>query len=689
MKQKYKNFMESHKIYFTSELYFYSFIGTENNSRSFNILINLYRYYTSNFNLNRIMQLSDETIKILPDYLTNQIAAGEVVQRPESVIKELVENSLDSGADSIAIIVRGAGKTLLHVVDNGKGMSRMDLMLAPQRHATSKIKTSEDLERIMSFGFRGEALASISAVASMEIRTKRASDEHGWSLVTEPMKVPEISPIDCDNGTQVLVRNLFYNVPARKKFLKSDLTEFRYISDTVIRLAISHYDKRFTFYDNETMIFDVHKETQQERIRNIIGKTVEGGLLPLEFIDEKIQIQGYIGLPHLAKSSASNQYLFLNKRMIQSKNLSYAVYSAFEHLLEKNHKPLFVINLDVDPERVDVNIHPQKNEVKFDDDRYIYNSVRHAVANTLKKHNLTPEHRLASQESRSPFFKMNLQQPEGAENVLVNKLTGEIIDPHNDGFNHSNRPNYSDSFRGKSNWSGNNSNWMNVKSEESSFGKASAFDVLFGKNETQSFDGIHPATNRIEIPRDAEFFQIHNKYILMQSPTGILIIDQHNAHERIIYEKAIKSMNRELANSQALVFPIATKISPAQIAVAREIDSEMLGLGYDFKLQDDGSLEITAVPLDIPEGLAANSFLEILDEYAENRKISHSAARENLAATYSCKLAIKTGKKLIPEEMASLAKNLMQCSMPYVCPHGRPIILEISLGDLDKSFKRS
>lgn len=640
------------------------------------------------------MQLSEQTINILPDFLANQIAAGEVVQRPESVVKELVENAIDSGADSIAVIVRGAGKGLIHVVDNGKGMSRADLELAPKRHATSKIRTSQDLERIMSFGFRGEALASISAVASLEIRTKRAEDEHGWASISEPMKETVISPTNCDNGTQVFVRNLFYNVPARKKFLKSDLTEFRYISDTMIRLAVSHFDKRFTFYDSDTMIFDVQPSTQDVRIKNILGKTVDGCLLPIEYLDDKITLTGFIGLPHLAKASTNNQYLFMNKRAIQSKNLSYAVFSAFEHLLEKNHKPLFVLNMEVDPERVDVNIHPQKNEVKFEDDRYIYNSIRYAVSDALSKHNLTPEHQLRSFEADSPFVPMNISGEGGNENVLVNKMTGEIIESRSNQFE---RPSYG----GGAGYSGGGGFGGGYGGRHDSFGggspngnlrassQISAFDAIFGDSQPELLSGMTPATGRITIPADAVFFQLHNKYVFMQTDSGMLIIDQHNAHERIIYEKAIKMMNRELSNAQMLVFPIETKISPTQASVAKEVAEELQSLGYDFEVHDDGSLTIKSVPLDIAEGMAANSFLEIIDDYSENKSLRHTNRRENLAASYSCKSAIKTGKKLIQEEMKSLAVDLMKCSMPYVCPHGRPIILEISLANLDKSFKRT
>ncbi len=616
------------------------------------------------------MDILENTIRVLPEYLANQIAAGEVVQRPESIVKELVENSLDAGADSIAVIVRGSGKSLIHIVDNGKGMSKSDLAIAPLRHSTSKIQSQKDLERIISYGFRGEALASITAVASIEIRSKRAIDEHGWSLKSEPLREFEIAPANCDNGTQVFVRNLFYNVPARKKFLKSDLTEFRYISDTMIRFAISHFDKRFTFYDNDTMIFDVHPSAQDIRIKNVLGKSLEGGLIPINFIDEKVEITGFIGLPHLAKPASSNQYLFVNKRAVQSKNLNYAIFSAFEHLLEKNYKPLYVLNLAVDPERVDVNIHPQKNEVKFEDDRVIYNAIHFAVSECLKQHNLTASHNLTS-DAGKPFSSGNFAVGAADSPMLVNKLTGEIIEPR---FQYSPKPSgqYSSSSL----------------SERQQKGERSIFDDIFS-NAKPDLSPILLANKNIVVPDDAQFLQIHNKYILTQSDVGILIIDQHNAHERILYESAIKMMNKELSKSQQLLFPVASSISPSRLIIAKEIEHELKDIGYNFTVDAMGNIEIASVPIDISEGEALQSFIEILDEYAELSKIKHSDKRDNLAASYSCKSAIKTGKKLTHGEMKSLANSLLRCSMPYVCPHGRPVILEISLLDLDKSFKRT
>jgi DNA mismatch repair protein MutL len=329
-------------------------------------------------------------IKILPDFIANQIAAGEVVQRPESVVKELVENSLDAGADEIAVLIKNAGKQLIHIIDNGAGMNEDDLRLSIKRHATSKIFSQEQLESIVTFGFRGEALASIASVAKLEIRSKQKDDNIGLKLTSEPGKEPSIEPFNTNDGTQIFVQSLFYNTPARRKFLRSNITEFRHISETMIKFAIANKNKRFTFYDDNNIIFDVKPEPLEKRIENLIGPQIKDNLIAVEYEDEKLNIGGFIGTPELAAKRSYGDYLYLNGRPIKSRSLSHAIFTAFEHLLDKNSKPFFILFLSIDPRDVDINVHPQKHEVKFENERYIYNSVLKAVSNALGAHNLFP-----------------------------------------------------------------------------------------------------------------------------------------------------------------------------------------------------------------------------------------------------------------------------------------------------------
>lgn len=626
-------------------------------------------------------------IKLLPEFLANQIAAGEVVQRPESVVKELVENSIDAGADHIAVVVKKSGKQLIHIVDNGKGMSQDDLKMSIKRHATSKISTQEDLEKIMSFGFRGEALASISAVAQLEIRTKQDGEKLGWKLLSEPNKEDSITPENTEKGTQIFVKNLFYNVPARRKFLRANITEFRYISDTMMKFALSYPQLRFTFYDGDNLIFDVHPSSLEERIAHLMGNTVAGSLIKINFENEFIRIWGYVGQPHLARNSSSGQHLFLNTRAIQSKALSHAIYSSFEHLLEKNHKPLFIVNLEIDPEQIDINVHPQKHEVKFEDERLIYNTLRKAITMGLQEYDLTPEIELIRHQVNSPFEQKTDEQ--NGDSFIVNKITGEVIEPTPVRSFEQKQTNFTERYNPKDYPNGNNDLFANVRhSEEKSDPEVSAFDALFNPDKRKEAAPVHEGSHLESNDFIAKYWQLHNKYILMQTEKGMLIIDQHNAHERVLFEKAIKMMNKEFRSSQTLLFPVSISISPSQKALLQEIRDEMYDIGFDFDIESNKAI-VKAIPTDISSGNEENSLMEIITEYEENQKIKHTEKRENIAASFSCKSAIKTGKKLSQEEMKALATDILKCDMPYVCPHGRPVILDFTLKELDRKFGRT
>ncbi|MEN6512143.1 MAG: DNA mismatch repair endonuclease MutL [Chloroherpetonaceae bacterium] len=627
--------------------------------------------------------LTEDKIILLPDFIANQIAAGEVVQRPESVVKELVENSLDSDATEIAIIIQDAGKQLISVLDNGVGMSRNDLELSIKRHATSKIKTQEDLERISTFGFRGEALASITSVANVEIRTRLQSDAHGWRLINEPMKDPIIEPFNQEIGTQVFVRNLFFNVPARRKFLKSKLTEIRYISDTLIRFALANPDRRFTYYDEDTLVFDVHPSTLLERIAALLGSNAKDGFLPIEYKNELMLINGYIGLPQFARPSNSGQYLFVNRRPVESRNLSFAIYSAFEHLLEKNYKPVYVINLTIDPEKIDVNIHPQKNEVKFDNENYVYNTLRKAVAITLESNNLTTNINIENGEITNPYVTMKDKSTPNPDFIVVNQVTGEIVQSPNPANKTSDANNFFQSqYRKEGNY------------QQLSKG---TLDLLFHRNEQQISSEPNMPTLAFSRPAgvviselpNAAFWQLLNKYIFVQTSRGVLIVDQHNAHERVIYEKTIERFNKLYANPQELLFPVDVRFSVSQIAIIEEIKEDLKTLGFKFEKIESDKIRLFAIPKDVPSGNEESILTEIIDDYTNNLQVRHSTNRDNLAASFSCKSAIKTGAKLGYEQMKQLVIDLMNCKMPYICPHGRPVILELTLSDLDKQFGRT
>jgi len=591
------------------------------------------------------------------------------------VVKELVENSLDSGADSILVRVKDAGKQLIHIVDNGSGMSREDLELSVTRHATSKILSIEDLELIKSFGFRGEALASIASVANLEIRTKTDNDELGWKLISEPRKELTVENLHLDRGTQVFVRNLFYNIPARRKFLKSNLTEFRNISNTMLKFALSSTDVRLTFYDDEKLIFDVPKGTLLDRIGILMNEETAASVMPIEYDSNGLKLTGYVGKPQLAKKSRTNQFLFLNNRSIVSKSLNYAVFSALEHILEKSSHPFFVINIQVDPKTYDVNVHPQKHEVKFEDERIIYSAIRRSVSNALGKNDFAPSffHR-----EEAPFTRFRHADAGSGGSVLVNRQTGEVIEPGSKQANNRGIKSKPWEPSGKINHRGSIEPIL------------SAYDEVFGQKEQDKEDDLPELQLQKDNLTDSEkfFWQLHSKYIFTQTADGCIIIDQHAAHERILYERAIRMMEKEFSRSQELLFPIDINLTQSETEIVKEISEELRELGYSFKLLENNKVIISAVPLDTAGMNESKSLKEIIEVFEENQKISNTNKRDNLAASFACKAAIKTGKKLSQEEMMKLYQDLMKCNVPYACPHGRPVVLNLSLDDFDKKFGR-
>lgn len=637
----------------------------------------------------------EQRIHILPEFIANQIAAGEVVQRPESVVKEVVENSIDAGATHVTVSVRQAGKALLHVLDNGRGMSRADLALALRRHATSKIKTAEDLHRIQTLGFRGEALASIASVASVEIRTRAESDEHGWKLLAEPMKEQSIEPVQQEQGTQIFIRNLFYNIPARRKFLRSDITEFRHISDTMIRFALSYPQTRFTFHDGDSLIFDVKPGSPEQRLRELFGEDVAMSVIPVQYEAQHVSVSGFIGKPNIARTTRASQYFFMNHRAISSKSLAHAVYQGFEHLIDKSQHPFFVLHISLDPEKVDVNVHPQKTEVKFEDERGMYSIVQDATMKALRSANLIPDIRFREQDALSPFEKVQLGAPSGNDVVVVNKITGEII-PHSNTQSGNWSPQRTEQYSRPFSSSGAASQSLSPstgwntpfdKTKAWNPDQMSAFDALF--NDVQSPNLANQQASAAPPSPEKMMWQMHNKYIFLQTEQGVMIIDQHIAHERILYEKALKAMNESFPFSQKLLFPLTLSLSPTELLLYRELREDLLHLGFEATESGGNVVEIRGIPLDIKAGEEANALREILEQYAEYQTVRPASSRDNLAASFGCRAAIKAGDPLSYPEMRQLIDDLYQCTTPEVCPHGRPVMINFELKEFDRRFGRT
>jgi DNA mismatch repair protein MutL len=605
-------------------------------------------------------------IHILPDFIANQIAAGEVVQRPESVVKELVENSMDSGADSIAVVVRNAGKQLIHVIDNGSGIHKDDLPLTIKRHATSKIISQEDMEQILTYGFRGEALASISSVAQLEIRSKRQGEDIGFILQAEPNNEAAISPVNIETGTQVFVKNLFYNIPARRKFLKSNLTEFRHISDTMMKFALSRTDIRFTFYDADTLIFDVKPSSLENRVKELLGDTTANNMIPVLYSTENIEVSGFIGEPQLAKQSGASQYLFLNGRSIRSKYLNHAVIMAYEFLIDKNHYPFYLLNIKVDPKFIDVNVHPQKHEVKFEDERFVYNIVHRAISNALNSRNLIPDISLVNNEISSPFF-INRTDSNTGNREIINKMTGEIIEPYpksNYETNKKEHDNHSFSFESR------NSNVNRFNRE------LSAYEALFGNKEDE------------EISEKSEFSnikQVLNNYILVETSGSMLLIEQKRAHTRILYEKQIKKIEGTQKISQSIMYPIELELTSQQIAIIEMIREYLEKFGYDFTSRH-GKVIITGLPQDIKKGYEAGLFLDLINGAAEGTNEDRNARKHRMAMVYASRSSVDSNTVLSQSEALNIYKELNNCTNMNYTPDGKRIFVELTIDKINQLF---
>ncbi|MBK7106337.1 MAG: DNA mismatch repair endonuclease MutL [Ignavibacteriae bacterium] len=621
--------------------------------------------------------MKSNSIKILPDNIANKIAAGEVVQRPESVLKELMENSLDAGAKNIDVFIKRAGTVLVQIIDDGIGMNEADALLSIERHATSKISTIEDLNNINTFGFRGEALSSIASVSIFELKTETRESEVGVFLKVENDEL-KIEKGSFPKGTSIAVKNLFYNTPARRNFLKSYATELKHLLDSFKKIALSNPSISFKLWNDDELVFDFKASNLDERMTQIFADNILDGVIKVEEITDYISVYGYISKPTYLTKSKSDQYLFINKRFVTNKSINHAVFRAFDDLLEKGEYPFFVLFIDLDPQKVDVNVHPSKLEVKFDDEKNIYNFIRAVVKKGLGQYDLIPNIELNKNENNSTSIKNNYPNPVGKNNF-------------------DDRPN----FIGQS----------TIRKEKPKTYNENKIDLLFNslnnkiKNSVIIENSDHPfdedTTKQIyhsptninfeETPKgDTTFIvALHSKYILTPIKSGLMIIDAHVAHERILYEKAINSFEANLPFTQQLLFAQTLQLDPADYLLVKELEPHLSKLGFALKFFSKNVVVIDGVPSDINVGSEVETFLDILNEYKNNDQEKHLEQKDNIAKSYSCKAAIKAGDKLTEREMRILVDQLFATSMPYVCPHGRPIIVKIPLTEFDKRFGRT
>jgi DNA mismatch repair protein MutL len=640
------------------------------------------------------------SIQVLPQHLANQIAAGEVVQRPESVVKELVENAIDAGASHVTVNINGAGKSLIQVIDDGHGMTEEDARLAIERHATSKIRSLDDLERIMTFGFRGEALPSIASVAKVEMRTRTGEQDVATLLRIENGAVDEADKVEGPVGTSISVKNLFYNTPARRQFLKSNATEYRHITDSVQRFVLSYPDVHFTLISDGSTIYDAAPAELPDRIAYLFGERVADSLLPVHEETDLITVTGFVGRPNFAKKSRGEQFLFVNGRYVVSRYLNHAVVSAYENMLDQGAFPMYMLYVNVDPRQVDVNVHPSKLEVKFSNERNIYTILNAIVRRSLYNHDLTPSIAFrdteAGRAAEGDFSRVRITSPDES---------GAPPEQKYDSFGSLGRGMEGGAGAAGSAAGGQGGSGGAYRERGGTDGGGSRMDPrqiddLFRSLNVDAGQSVSPRAAEPEretviLPSerpvsDIQFlWQLHNKYIFTPIKSGLMIIDQHVAHERILYEKALAAMQDAAPFSQQLLFEHSTRVSAGDYALLGEIRAEFEHLGFVLRLAAPQNVTVEAVPQDVRPGMEESILEEMIEQYREYSAAGITDTRHNVAASYGCRAAIKAGDKLSPAEMQNLIDQLFATSNPYVCPHGRPIVIKLSLDELDRRFGRT
>ncbi|MFZ5515384.1 MAG: DNA mismatch repair endonuclease MutL [Candidatus Zhuqueibacterota bacterium] len=589
------------------------------------------------------MNSSANKIRVLSEDLTNKIAAGEVVDRPASVVKELVENSIDAGADEITVVLRQGGKSLIHVVDNGAGMSREDAILAIQRHTTSKIESYDDLHNIRTLGFRGEALASIASVSRLELKTMVAKETIGTMLKIEGGLVDAVADSGGTRGTTISVKNLFYNTPARRKFLKTDETEYRHTLGVLQRYSLPYFQVSFNIYHNDQQIYSLKPTEPRQRVIDVLGSRYADKLVTVEDKGTLLTIWGFIGNKDSAKKSRGDQFLFLNGRYIVNRALNHAIVSSYGAIIPRGEFPMYVLFLEIEPRRVDVNVHPTKMEVKFADERLVYSLLRAAVKRALASEQIIP--------ALSPNFSVT---PQPFSRPPEDWYAQQTVIPLYETAPNIERPIFS---------------------------------------PTPSTGAGEQRPGAIQLPRHESKFerqnvwQIHNQYIVSEIKSGLIVIDQHVAHERILYERALKKFEDSNPGSQQLLFPQVIELTPEELTYLMEILPFLEKIGFVVKGFGGNTVVLEGVPSGLKISKPETIIIEILDEFKSNKGTSLDI-RDNVAKSYSCKMAIKKGDPLSREEMNMLIDQLFATQSPYFCPHGRPVIVNISLEELDKRFGR-
>ena len=600
-----------------------------------------------------------DIIQLLPDHVANQIAAGEVVQRPASVVKELLENAIDAGATSIKLLVKDAGKTLIQVIDDGKGMSTTDARMSFERHATSKIQKAEDLFNLSTKGFRGEALASIAAIAHVELKTKPVDQELGTNIKIEGSKIISQDFISTGEGTSLAVKNLFYNIPARRNFLKSDTVETRHIIDEFQRVALAHADISFLLHHNNNEVYHLKAGNLRQRIVAVFGTKMNEKLVPIDEKTDIVTIQGFVAKPEFSKRKRGEQFFFVNDRFIKSSYLNHAVVNAFDGLLEQGAHPSYFLYLTVPANTIDINIHPTKTEIKFDNEKALYAMLRATVKHSLGQYNVAP----VLDFNRDAGLDTPYHFKGGNASGSVPKIS---VDPDFNPFKEEEQKEINFPFKRE----------KETQSWESLYTSASTTDAE--QNES--------LFEHLQEEKTQKTFQIQRKYVLSLIKSGVVLINQSLAHQRVLYEEFLESITIREANSQQLLFPVKISFSSAEIEMIYTIKTELENAGFSFDQFTKDSVTIKGIPVSVTESKITIILEELLNDInLEVPDVSFSHF-DVMAKSFAKTLSIKTGTLLSEKEQESLVNNLFSCKEPTISPFGKATFKTLTLNQIDNLF---
>ncbi len=614
-----------------------------------------------------------DIIQLLPEHVANQIAAGEVVQRPSSVVKELLENAIDAKATSVKLIVKEGGKTLVQVIDNGVGMSPADAKLSFARHATSKIRFAEDLFQLSSKGFRGEALASIAAIAHLEMNTRQINDDVGTQIKIEGGKFVSEEVVVTPEGTSIAVKNLFFNIPARRNFLKSDQIELKHVIDEFQRVALAHSGIHFTMYHNGNELFDLPDTNLRQRIVHTFGAKTKERLVPVEEHTEVVKITGFVGKPEFAKKSRGEQFFFVNNRFIKSPYLHHAIVNAFEGLIKEQTHPSYFLFFEVDPASIDINIHPTKTEIKFDDEHTLYAILRSSVKHSLGQFSISPVldfERDANLDTPYSYTNKQVNTPAIEVDASFNPFNGDASSVKVKSGNHN-------FVKEKT------SNWESLYVGLESNKEEDQFSSL--EFESEEISG-KLFTEEEEEKVIATTYQIHRKYIVTTIKSGMIIIDQSRAHQRVLYENFLKNITVKDAVSQQLLFPLLLNYSIIEVGLIKDLQEALEHTGFVFSKIEGEEVEITGTPMNVSESEVSIILEQLIADFQNGLPDSGFSQVDSLSKTLSKTLAVKSGEYMNEASQGVLVNDLFACKEPGLSPFNRVTYTTITVEELDKRF---